>query len=118
MAKKRGKSNGRLSGTGPGAIERLVHDLPDGPGASPALGAATKTTINLAGRARVRLRLRRGADIVVAQNVARANDHGMVPGRTTDTSAPGREQKKSAEIIRCLNCKSPDFTGFASPPDL
>ena len=58
-----------------GPIERLVHDLADGAGAAAALGAAAKAAIDLAGRARPRLRRDGGADIVVTQNIAGADDH-------------------------------------------
>ena len=73
--------NSRLAGalavsTGErGRVERFVHDPPDGGGASSALRAAAEATVDLTGRTRTRFRRYRGADIVVGQNVARADDH-------------------------------------------
>src|SRR5205814_4213683 len=87
-------------------IQRLVHDLADGAGAAAALGAAAKAAIDLPGRARTRLRRDGGADIVVAQNVTGADDHGWVPSRTIDTSAGGGGQNKSTVFIGCLKSKS------------
>jgi hypothetical protein len=69
----------RATGTG----DSLVHDPADGARATPALGAATKTAINLAGGARRSLSRERGPNVVVGQHVARADDHGnpAVPAR-------------------------------------
>ena len=66
-------------------IQRFVHDLANGAGAAAALGAAAKAAIDLASRARTHLRRDGGADIVVTQNVAGADDHGRVPSKTIDT---------------------------------
>src|SRR5882757_11312867 len=102
------------------AIQRLVHDLADGAGAAAALGAAAEAAIDLPGRARPRLRRDGGADIVVAQNVAGADDHGWGPGRTIDTSAFRSGQKKSTTFIGCLKSKPLGIPGFlqrgAVPP--
>ena len=57
------------------AFDRLIHDLADGAGATAALGAATEATVDLSGRAGTRLRLAGGADVLIAQNVAGADDH-------------------------------------------
>src|SRR4051794_12180547 len=65
----------RAAGLGAGA-ERLVQDLLDGAGAAAAFGAAAEAAIDLACRARQRIRGRHGgADIVVSQDVAGTNDH-------------------------------------------
>ena len=69
-------------GAGP---QRLVHDLPDGLGATSALGAAAEASIDLRRRARKILRL--GHDmthVMVGQDVAGTNNHGMLgePVRT------------------------------------
>ncbi|KSV87642.1 hypothetical protein N181_18210 [Sinorhizobium fredii USDA 205] len=61
----------------PRAAERLVHDAADGSRAAAALGAAAETSIDLAGRAQ-RLCLDGGADIVIAQHIARTDDHGVM----------------------------------------
>src|SRR5262245_36009745 len=54
----------------------LVHDAADGACATPALGTAAETAIDLAGRARGPLGRERRAHVVVAQHVAGTNDHG------------------------------------------
>ena len=59
-----------------GARDRLVHDPADGGRAPPALGAAAKAAIDLASRCRRSLGGEYGADVVVAQYVARTDDHG------------------------------------------
>src|SRR5947209_18436392 len=86
-------------------IQRFVHDLADGAGAAAALGAAAKAAIDLPRRARPRLRRDGGADVVVAQNVAGADDHEWGPGRTIDTSASPDGQNKSTVFIGCLKSK-------------
>ena len=65
------------SGAFPGASsERVVDDGLDGPRTTPALGVAAEAAIDLPRRARqVRSRRHGGADIVVGQNIARADDH-------------------------------------------
>ena len=65
-----------LAGAG---LQGLVHDLPDGAGAASALSAAAKAAIDLAGRKRSASRVDCGPDITVGQDVAGADDHGMVP---------------------------------------
>jgi hypothetical protein len=101
-------------------IQRFVHDLADGAGAAATLGAAAEAAIDLPGRARPRLRRDGGADIVVAQNVAGADDHEWNPGRTIDTSACGGGQNKSTTFIGCLKSKPLGIPGFlqreAVPP--
>src|SRR5262245_66255552 len=56
--------------------ERLVHDAPDGAGASPALRAASEAAVDLAGGARRSGGGRYGANLMIAQHVAGADDHG------------------------------------------
>ena len=104
---------------GCGRAERLVHDLADGAGAAAALCAATEAAIDLSGRARTRLRRDGGADIVVGQDVAGADDHGRRSrAGSIDTGPPDRGQKKIADFIRCLNCQTAGFAGLSTvlPP--
>lgn len=65
--------------------QRFVHDLLDGPRATAALGTTTQASIDLPRRAREVLGL--GNDVthvVVGQDIAGANNHGMLekPVRT------------------------------------
>src|SRR5436190_201208 len=57
-----------------GGGDRLVHDPPDGTDAPPALCAATKAAIDLAGARRIRRR-HRGPHVTVTEHVAGADDH-------------------------------------------
>jgi hypothetical protein len=58
--------------------ERFIHDFLDGAGAPAALSAATEASVDLPGRARRHLRnAHGGADVVVGEDVAGTNDHGM-----------------------------------------
>ncbi|BCH15296.1 hypothetical protein MesoLjLa_21470 [Mesorhizobium sp. L-2-11] len=66
-----------VAGCRTGAGERLVNDAADSTRATAALGAAAETAIDLADRARP-LRLDGGADILIAQHIARAHDHGAI----------------------------------------
>ena len=82
--------------------QRLIHDPPDGPGAAPALGAATEAPIDLAGAARRRRRGHRRTHVLVADDVAGADDHetrrsnGLVVSATIDTgSGRGRQKEKA-----------------------
>jgi hypothetical protein len=83
--------------------QRLVHDLFDGAGAPTALGAATKTSINLPRRARRRLCDSHGfAYVVVGEDVAGTNDHGTDEG-SLDRSIigylrPARDAKEKTVI--------------------
>jgi hypothetical protein len=64
-----------------GGGERFIHDAPDRPRATPALGAATETMIDLAGRARhFRASGQGRAHIVIGKYVAGADDHRNRPG--------------------------------------
>lgn len=68
----------RTSGTGCSGTgaKRLVHDFPNGAGATAALRAASQTAIYLARRARRLLRRAHGAaHIVIGKDVAGTNDH-------------------------------------------
>src|SRR5262245_22058354 len=56
-------------------LQRFVHNLPDGRGAASALRAASETAVDLAGLADSRIGTDSGADVVVAENVAGADDH-------------------------------------------
>jgi hypothetical protein len=66
-----------VAGCRTGAAERLVHEAADGARAAAALGAAAETAIDPAGRARP-LRRDGGADILIAQHIARTDDHGAM----------------------------------------
>jgi hypothetical protein len=58
--------------------QRFIHDLPDGPGAATALGAAAEAAIDLPRRARQVAGVSHSiADVVVANDVAGTNDHGL-----------------------------------------
>src|SRR5215831_13116365 len=59
--------------------EGLVHDPPDGTGATPAFGAASQAPVDLAGRPDHALR-RNGPDLMVRNDVARTHDHEGTPG--------------------------------------
>src|SRR5262245_12353951 len=89
-----------FAGCRTGAAERLVHEAADGARAAAALGAAAETAIDPAGRAHP-LRLDGGADILIAQHIARTDDHGaMAPVRPKPTSGqysqgPGTQRKTS-----------------------
>lgn len=61
-------------GVGACADERLVHDALDRPHAPPALRAASEAAMHVNGRSR-RGFLDGGADLLVGQNVAGADDH-------------------------------------------
>ena len=63
-----------------GGGDRLVHDAADGARAPPALGAAAEAAIDLTGGARRLLGSKRRADVVIAQNVARTDNHGRPGG--------------------------------------
>jgi hypothetical protein len=59
--------------------EHFVHDPPDGTSATAALGAAAKTTIDLANRAWPRVHSGHdGAHLMVTEHVAGADDHGSL----------------------------------------
>jgi len=57
----------------------LIHDLPDGAGATPAFGAASQTPIDLAGRPDSAL-VRNRSDLMVRNDVTRTHDHDSTPG--------------------------------------
>ena len=91
-----------VAGRGSG-IQRLIHDPADGAGTTAALGAATQTAINLTGRAR-RLRLDGGANIVIAQDVARTDDHRpMVPDGDNRYLQGSRDAKKKRDFYTLSN---------------
>src|SRR5690606_30425933 len=58
------------------AAERLIHNAADGARAVAALGAAAETTIEPPDRSRP-LRLDGGADVLIAQYVARTDNHDV-----------------------------------------
>src|ERR1044071_922009 len=78
-------------------IERFVHDLANGAGTTAALRAAAKATVDLPGRAGPRLRLAGGANIVVGQHVAGADDHVM-----SQTQMSYRDSDTDAKKIGCF----------------
>src|SRR6516162_9212844 len=59
-----------------GRRDRVVHDAADGARATAALGAAAEAAIDLPGAARRLLGADHRAHVVVAQHVARTDDHG------------------------------------------
>ena len=62
--------------TGLGAAECFIHDTADGPGASPALGAAAEAAIDLAGGTRGSgVAGQDRPDVVIGKYVAGADDH-------------------------------------------
>jgi hypothetical protein len=65
-------------------LSRLIHEAADGARAAAALGAAAQTAIDLAGQARP-LRLDGGADILIAQHIARTDDHGAMLSTATSS---------------------------------
>jgi hypothetical protein len=100
------------AGLGTGA-QRFVHDLLDGPGAPPALGAATETPIDLRRRARKTGRLRHDVtNIVVGQDVAGTNNHGNAWRTRVDVAQqvgePGRGCKRKTANLKLFQ------TGFVS----
>ena len=78
--------------------DRLVDDLADGPRAAAALGAAAEAAIDLPRRAR-RGGAHRGADVLVAENIAGADNHaqtiieGPVATRSLADRYPERRDK-------------------------
>jgi hypothetical protein len=54
----------------------IVHDLPDGGGATAALRRAAKATIHLAGGPRSSLDIQGGPHVGVAEYIAGTNNHG------------------------------------------
>src|SRR5215831_17708953 len=62
--------------TAAGRRDRVVHDAPDGARATAALGAAAEAAIDLPSRPRRLLGADHRAYVVVAQHVARTDDHG------------------------------------------
>src|SRR5207244_2287003 len=85
---KRGLSNDDLvalpaaRAAATGRRDRIVHDAADGARATAALGAAAEADIDLPGRSWRLLGADRRTHVVVAQHVARTDDHGRlaVPG--------------------------------------
>src|SRR5262249_46172738 len=65
----------RTTGTG-GHRSGLVHDASDGARAAAALGAAAEAAIDLPRVSRRRVAAERRSHVVVAQHVARTDDHG------------------------------------------
>src|SRR5207253_7429442 len=70
-----GAAGRRAAGAG-GRRSGLVHDAADGARATAALGAAAEAAIDLPGVSWRRLAAERRAHVVVAQHVARTDDHG------------------------------------------
>ena len=92
---------GTAAARGGRGIRRLVHDLADGAGTAAALGATAKAAIDLPGRARTHLRRHRGTDIVVAQNVAGANDHEEIPSGSLILEHPtgGKKNRRFLYVV-------------------
>ena len=83
-------------------IESVVHDLADGAGAAAALGAAAEAAVNLPGRARPNLRRDNGADIVVAENIAGADNHQTVPRTGQSILQPPRPGKRNRPFLKVV----------------
>jgi hypothetical protein len=83
--------------------ESFVHDLLDGADAAAALGAAAEASVHLTGRAR-RLRSADGiSHVVVGEDVAGTNDHGMKAARWRDTISiwkTARRCKRKTPILK------------------
>jgi hypothetical protein len=88
---------------GPG--ERLVHDALDGARAPPALRTATQTSIDLPRGARRLWGSHDAADVLVAENVTRTDDHGWTdaagfPDETySSCSEPTRRAQKKKHFF-------------------
>ena len=102
-------------GLGAGA-EGFVHDRLDGAGATAALGAATETSIHLARRTRGTRSTDGFTDVVVGEDVAGTNDHGMKAGSQVRTpfrylrpapDAKGKHRFSSDSKLRQSPC--PDW---------
>jgi len=74
------------AGTARRAGHCLIHDTPDGAGASTALRTAAETAVDLTGGAGTGRRSDHVADIVVGDDVARTDDHEAWPGNLSRTT--------------------------------
>jgi hypothetical protein len=87
------------------AGKRLVHDALDGARAPSALRAATETAIDLAGGARRLRGSHDAADVLVAENVTRTDDHGWTdaarfPDKAySSCSEPARRAQKKKHLF-------------------
>jgi hypothetical protein len=98
--------------TGTAGRNGLVDDATDGARAAAALGAAAETAINLPGRARRIAATERRADIVIAQHIARTDDHGElgVPERFSSLcnyryKRPPRQAKTKRRVFSYSNVR-------------
>src|SRR5262249_32500818 len=92
--------------TAAGRRDRVVHDAADGARATAALRAAAEGGIELPGGARRVLGTDHRAHVVVAQHVARTDDHGRVafPGGLSSLCnyrymRPARQAKTKTSIL-------------------
>jgi hypothetical protein len=97
----------RRAGTG----DRLVHDPPDGTDAPPALCAATKAAVDLAGARRIRRR-HRCAHVTVTEHVAGADDHEKARHQPVGTMCNyllnwGRRGKRKAHNLHVFQSGLP-----------
>lgn len=88
-----------------GSGERLVHDALDGARTPSALRTATETAIDLPGGARRLWGSHDAADVMVAENVTRTDDHGWpdaagFPDETyLSCSEPTRRAQKKKHLF-------------------
>src|SRR5262245_54270421 len=93
------------------SAKRVLDDALDGARATATFGAAAKATVNLArGPRQIRSRLHGGADIIVGQHVAGADDHedgGLVVMLTPlDRYAGSSMQKESGLFLAIPNSQT------------
>jgi hypothetical protein len=83
----------------------VIHDLPDGRGATAALRRAAQATIHLAGGPWSGLDIQGGPHVGVTEYIAGTNNHGSpetseVCWTAIDTDLPGGRQRKNSELVR------------------
>jgi len=76
MSEKTPQSTAKARPRAAPAAAGIVHDLPDGGGATPALRAAAETTINFSSGPRPGLDVQGRADIEIAQYITGTDNHG------------------------------------------
>jgi hypothetical protein len=79
-------------------IQGLVQNPANGAGATATLSAAPEAAVNLPGRARPRFGLDDRADVMVAQNIAGADDH-MVPRSNLSILDRSDAGKRKTQIL-------------------
>jgi hypothetical protein len=104
-----------------GLAQRILEDLADGPGATPALRTATEAAVHRPGGFRRVGRLRCRAHVVVGQHIARADDHVASPRQILSASlllisqAAGFDAKQKSQLETLQPCKKLSiFSAFRS----